>query len=292
MALGIGGATVLHDTTRPMMELTFENLRPDGAPIWPLMFITVACGAISGFHATQSPMIARCMTSEKQGRNIFYGAMVTEGIIALIWASAGIAFYYNPAHGMGALLDLGGGNSTVVYEMSMNLLGPIGGALAMIGVIACPITSGDTAFRSARLTISDWFKIDQKDMKKRLALSAPLLVAGYFISMLDYQVVWRYFSWANQTLAMIVLWTGAVYLCRYVSKNASLMAAIPAAFMSAVSMTYILYAPEGLNLGASGYTILTYVIGLIFALILASIYIVRVYIPAGKNDRRLDHHTA
>ncbi len=216
----------------------------------------------------------KCMTSEKQGRNIFYGAMVTEGVIALIWASAGIAFYYNPAHGMGALLDMGGGNSAVVYEMSLKLLGPIGGALAMIGGIACPITSGDTAFRSARLTISDWFKIDQKNMKKRLALSAPLLIAGYFISMLDYQVVWRYFSWANQTLAMLALWAGAVYLCRF------------------VTMTYILYAPEGLNLGAKGYTNLTYAIGLIFALVLASVYIVRTYIPTGKDDGRLDRRTA
>ena len=292
MAIGIGGSTILHDGTRPMMELTFDNLRPDGAPVWPLMFITVACGAISGFHATQSPMIARCMTSEKQGRNIFYGAMVTEGIIALIWASAGIAFYYNPAHGMGALLDLGGGNSTVVYEMSMKLLGPVGGALAMIGVIACPITSGDTAFRSARLTISDWFKIDQTDVKKRLALSAPLLVIGYFISLFDYQVIWRYFSWANQTLAMLALWAGAVYLCRFVSKNASFMAAIPATFMSAVSMTYILYAPEGLGLGASGHANLAYGIGLAFALLLAVVYMLRIYIPAAKNGAGLDQYTA
>lgn len=282
MALGIGGSTVFHNAERPMLELTFQNLRPDGAPIWPLMFITVACGAISGFHATQSPMIARCMTSEKQGRNIFYGAMVTEGVIALIWASAGIAFYYDPAHNMQALLDLGGGNSTVVYDMSMKLLGPVGGVLAMIGVIACPITSGDTAFRSARLTISDWFKIDQSDVKKRLALSAPLLVIGYFISLFDYQVIWRYFSWSNQTLAMIALWAGAVYLCRYVSRNTSLMAAVPATFMSAVSMTYILYAPEGLGFGASGMTGTAYIIGVAFAAALAALYLFKVYIPASK----------
>lgn len=157
MAVGIAGATIFNSGTRPMMEITLQNLHPDGAPIWPLMFITVACGAISGFHATQSPIISRCIDNEKNGRKIFYGAMVAEGIIALIWASAGIAFY----EGTGGLLAVGGGNSSTVYEMSIGLLGKVGGVLAMIGVIACPITSGDTAFRSARLTISDWFKIDQ-----------------------------------------------------------------------------------------------------------------------------------
>lgn len=288
MALGIGGATVLNSDTRPMLEMTFENLRPDGAPIWPLMFITVACGAISGFHATQSPMIARCMTSEKQGRHIFYGAMVAEGIIALIWAAAGVAFYYNPTHGMSSLLELGGGNSTVVYQMSMSLLGPIGGALAMIGVIACPITSGDTAFRSARLTISDWFNIGQSDVKKRLALSAPLLIVGYFISLFDYQIIWRYFSWSNQTLAMIALWAGAVYLCRFAGKHASLMAALPAAFMSAVSMTYILYAPEGLNMGSGEYTNIAYGIGIVFAILLSAVFLIRVYIPAVNQPGTID----
>ena len=141
MAVGIGGATVLRSGSHPMMEMTLKNLHPDGKPIWPLMFITVACGAISGFHATQSPMVARCLKTEKDGRKIFYGAMVAEGIIALIWASAGIAFY----NGTGGLLAMNGGNSETVYDMSIGLLGTVGGVLAMIGVIACPITSGDTA---------------------------------------------------------------------------------------------------------------------------------------------------
>ena len=164
MALGIGGATILHSGDRPMLELWdhFGNIYPGKAlPIWPLMFITVACGAISGFHATQSPMIARCLKNEKEGRKVFYGAMVAEGLIALIWAAAGIAFYYDrngAGTGLQALLDMKGGNSNTIYEMSTSLLGLAGGALAMIGVIACPITSGDTAFRSARLTIADWFK--------------------------------------------------------------------------------------------------------------------------------------
>ncbi len=271
MAIGIGGATVVNHIggSAPMLEMTLQNLHPAGKPIWPFMFITVACGAISGFHATQSPMIARCLTSEKDGRRIFYGAMVAEGVIALIWAAAGCAFYERTGGLMTGLAEMNGGNSTTVYGMSIGLLGPVGGVLAMIGVIACPITSGDTAFRSARLTIADWFKIDQKDGKKRLLLSAPLLIVGYFISLIDYNVVWRYFSWSNQTLAMIALWAGATYLAKYVSKNASFMAAIPATFMSAVSCTYILMADEGFKLSAG----ICYPVGIVFAVALFALFL-------------------
>lgn len=262
-----------------MPEINLSNLHPDGKPIWPLMFITVACGAISGFHSTQSPMIARCINNEKNGRKIFYGAMVAEGIIALIWASAGVAFY----NGTQGLLEAGGGNSSTVYDMSIALLGNVGGVLAMIGVIACPITSGDTAFRSARLTIADWFKIDQKVIKNRLALSIPLLFAGYLISLIDYQVVWRYFSWSNQTLAMLVLWAGAVYLAKYAKFSkpiSSLMAAIPATFMSAVTCTYILYAEEGFKLSTS----ISYPIGIIFAIICLGIFSYKILLPALKSN--------
>ena len=278
MALGIAGATIAHSGTNPMMEITFENLHPNGAPIWPLMFITVACGAISGFHATQSPIISRCINNEKNGRKIFYGAMVAEGIIALIWASAGVAFY----KGTGGLLAAGGGNSSTVYEMSIGLLGKFGGVLAMIGVIVCPITSGDTAFRSARLTIADWFKIDQTKIPKRLMLAVPLLGIGYLISLIDYSVVWRYFSWSNQTLAMIVLWAGSVYLAKYakVAKPASsLIAALPATFMSAVSCTYILYAEEGFKLS----TTIAYPIGIIFAAVCLCLFLFKTFIPALKE---------
>lgn len=264
MALGIGGATVFNNGIRPMPEITLANLHPESKPIWPLMFITVACGAISGFHATQSPMVARCLTSEKNGRRIFYGAMVAEGVIALIWASAGVSFY----EGTQGLLAAGGGVSSTVYDMSMGLLGKVGGVLAMIGVIACPITSGDTAFRSARLTISDWFKIDQKDTKKRLMLSLPLLGIGYIISLFDYQIIWRYFSWSNQTLAMIALWAGAAYLAKTEKPASSLIAAIPATFMSAVSVTYILYAEEGFKLGTN----IAYPCGIAFAIICAGFF--------------------
>ena len=280
MALGIGGATILHSGDRPMLELWdhFGNIYPGKAlPIWPLMFITVACGAISGFHATQSPMIARCLKNEKEGRKVFYGAMVAEGLIALIWAAAGIAFYYNrngAGTGLQALLDMKGGNSNTIYEMSTSLLGLAGGALAMIGVIACPITSGDTAFRSARLTIADWFKIDQKDNKKRLLLTAPLLIIGYLISKLDYSAVWRYFSWSNQTLAMMALWASATFLCKYKGNVQSLMAAIPATFMSIVCSAYILQAKEGLRM-AQG---ISNIIGIIFGLVCLGLFIFRVYL--------------
>ncbi|MFV0363729.1 MAG: carbon starvation protein A [Suipraeoptans sp.] len=285
MALGIGGATIANNGTRPMMEISLSNLHPDGKPIWPLMFITVACGAISGFHATQSPMIARTFTTEKQGRKVFYGAMIAEGVIALIWAAAGCAFYHKTGGLMTGLLAANGGNSTTVYQMSIGLLGKVGGVLAMIGVIACPITSGDTAFRSARLTIADWFKIDQMDKKKRLFLSFPLLAVGYLISLIDYTIIWRYFSWANQTLAMMALWAGATYLAKYTKKPlTSFMAALPATFMSAVSLTYILMADEGFKIS----TTIAYPVGIVFAIVLLTIFLFKGLFPALKAGPQED----
>ncbi len=258
MAVGVGAGIIIQGYTIP--ELTFENMHPDGSPIWPLMFITVACGAISGFHATQSPMMARCLPSEKYGRKIFYGAMVSEGVIALVWAAAGVAFYETTG-GLQAALTQFGGQGGVVYDICQNLLGPVGAVLAMIGVIACPISSGDTAFRSARLTLADWFKVDQKNIKKRLGLTVPLLAIGALLSQIDFNIVWRYFSWSNQTLAMIALWAGAVYLHK--NHCPHWFASVPATFMSAVSMTYILMAPEGF--GAWIGTNIAYPVGIIFA---------------------------
>lgn len=288
MALGIGGATVLLRGS-DMPELTLASLaavHPNSLPKWAMMFVTVACGAISGFHATQSPMMARCITSEKQGRGIFYGAMVAEGVIALIWAAAGVTFYTNH----GSLLDgmsglttaiAAGGAGDVVYEISTTLLGPVGGVLAMIGVIACPITSGDTAYRSARLTIADWFHIDQSRTGPRAALSVPLLAVGALIALaLPWDVLWRYFSWANQTLAMIVLWTGAVFLHKYgFPPRACLIAALPATFMSAVSVTYFFQAPECLGLS----TAVAYPVGLVVAALFLAVFVWRVLV-VGKDD--------
>ena len=255
MALGVGGM-ILFSGNYTIPEITLQNLHPNGTPIWPVMFISVACGAISGFHATQSPLMARCMRSEKSGRNVFYGAMVAEGIIALIWAAAGAAFY----NGTGGLLTaLGQGQASVVYEICFTLLGPIGAVIAMIGVIACPISSADTAYRSARLTLADWFNYDQKPIKNRLVLTVPLLGVGAFLTQIDVQIIWRYFSWSNQTLAMIALWAASVYLLK--RGRAYLVTALPATFMSAVSCTYILMAEEGMRLSTS----VAYPIGILFA---------------------------
>lgn len=249
-------------------ELTLANLHPQGRPVWPFMFITVACGAISGFHGTQSPMMARCLTSEKDGRKIFYGAMISESVIALVWAAAGVAFYGATGGLNAALTELG--QSGVVYDISVSLLGVFGGALAIVGVVVCPISSGDTAFRSARLTIADWFGIDQASLPKRLAVTLPLLAAGAALTQVDFDIVWRYFSWSNQTLAMITLWAATMYLVRHGARPwHSLLCALPATFMSGVTCTYILMAEEGLRLSRS----VAYPSGLGFAAVCAAAYL-------------------
>lgn len=243
MAIGVSGSMLFSGNyTMPEIWDNFGNAHPNGLPIWSFMFISIACGAISGFHATQSPMMARCCKSEREGQKVFYGAMVAEGIIALVWCAAGVTCFESSQ----ALLAAGGGTSTVVYQVCQQTMGPIGGALALIGVVVCPISSGDTAYRSARLTLADWLKFDQKDWKKRLMMTVPLLAVGAVICHLDYSMVWRYFSWSNQTLAMIALWAAAVYLAKQ-HKN-FWICAVPASFMSAVSLTYFTAAPECLGI--------------------------------------------
>ncbi len=274
MALGVGIVLPLcGDYNMPELWNNFTNLEPTGKPIWPYMFITVACGAISGFHATQSPMMARCCTSERQGRRVFYGAMVAEGVIAMVWAAAGVSFY-NGTGGLQAAIAEFGSTNTVVYDVCTKLLGPVGGVLAMIGVIACPITSGDTAFRSARLTLADWFKMEQTTYKSRLLLTVPLLAAGAIIGQFDYSVIWRYFSWSNQTLAMIALWAAAMYLAQ--QKKNYWICAVPATFMSAVSMTYFMVSGECLGLLWTPLNIpmsVYYPIGLVVGLVLAALFL-------------------
>ena len=214
MAVGVGiGIFTKAEYTIPEIWNNFHNMHPDGVPIWSVMFITVACGAISGFHATQSPLMARCMKSEKQGHFVFYGAMVCEGVIALIWAAAGCSLYeVTGGLNTGLSAILANGQSAAIYDVCQKTMGGVGIALAMIGVIVCPITSGDTAFRSARLVLADWFQLEQKSFRKRLILCVPLLGIGAIVSQLDYSIIWRYFSWTNQTLAMIVLWAASMYL--------------------------------------------------------------------------------
>ena len=272
MAAAVIGGIIFSGGKFTIPEISLANLHPEGTPVWPYMFITVACGAISGFHATQSPMIAKCITSEKQGRKVFYGAMIGESVIALVWAAAGVAFY-----GATQMLNdaLKAGASNVVYDISTGVLGTFGGILAVAGVIVCPITSGDTAFRSARLILAETFHLDQKSIRNRLVITIPLLVIGGLITWYaitnsnGFQTVWRYFSWSNQTLAMISLWVATAYLVRKgTTKYGSLLTALPASFMSAVSLTYILMAPEGFRLSSA----IAYPAGIVFAVALLGVY--------------------
>ncbi|MBB6215665.1 carbon starvation protein CstA [Anaerosolibacter carboniphilus] len=245
MAVGIGSMMIVKGYQIP--EITLQSMHPKELPLWPMLFVTIACGAISGFHATQSPMMARCMTNEKYGRQVFYGAMIAEGIIALIWAAAAMTFF-NGIPGLNEALG-NGGTGAVVNTISKSLLGPIGGLLAVLGVIACPITSGDTAFRSARLVIADAIGFEQGKINKRLLLALPLFAVGFGLTLIDFNIIWRYFAWSNQTLAMIVLWASAAYLA--VKSKPHWIASVPATFMTGVSITYILMAPEGFKLPAS-----------------------------------------
>lgn len=273
MAVAVIGGIIFSSGRYTIPEISLKNLHPEGTPIWPYMFITVACGAISGFHATQSPMVAKCIKKEKDGRKVFYGAMIAEAMIALVWAAAGVAYY-----GATDLLNesLKNGASGTVYEISTGVLGTVGGILAVVGVVVCPITSGDTAFRSARLILSETFKIEQKKIRNRLIITVPLLAVGGLITLFalindnGFQTIWRYFSWSNQTLAMITLWVATAYLLtkgKY--KLGSLITAIPATFMSAVSLTYILTAKEGFRLPIK----LCYIIGIVVAILLFIGYI-------------------
>ena len=283
MAIGVCFGTLTSGQQIPEIFTHFTNMHPKGTPIWAFMFITVACGAISGFHATQSPLMARCLKSERQGHFVFYGAMVAEGIIALIWAAAGVTLL-----GVDKLSEMGGGNNNTVYTICTMTMGKIGIILAMLGVIACPITSGDTAFRSARLTLADWLKLDQDSAKNRLLLCIPVLGIGAILGFgnalgkIDYQIIWRYFSWSNQTLAMIVLWAGAMYLAQ--NKRNYWICAVPATFMSAVSMTYFMMAPEcmGLIAALKNNAKVGYPVGLIFAACCLALFLSKAKNAASK----------
>lgn len=253
MGIGIIIGIMVKGYTIP--EVTLANMHPDGKGIFPFLFITIACGAISGFHATQSPIMARCLKSEKQGRMIFYGAMIAEGIIALIWAAATMAFF-----GSSQAIAEAGSAAVKVNTISVSLLGGFGGALALLGVVACPITSGDTAFRSARLAIADAFKFGQDKYRNRFIIAIPLFAVGIALCFIDFGVIWRYFAWSNQTLATIMLWAAASYLAR--KKAFHWMCSLPAVFMTAVTTTYIIIAPEGFELS----TKIGYPVGILAAL--------------------------
>lgn len=248
MAVGIFIVLISGNFQIPnLLPTGISNMHYDSGKfsIFPMLFITIACGAISGFHATQSPLMARCLPNEKMGKRIFFGAMIAEGIVALIWAAAAMAFF----GGVEALneVSISGKNAAwIVNEICNSMLGKVGGLLALIGVVAAPITSGDTAFRSARLTIADAFRFRQNKLVKRFYITIPLFATGLFLTQVDFGIIWRYFGWANQTLATIVLWSAAVYMVQ--QKQRSWFIALPATFMSAVVITYILVAPEGFGI--------------------------------------------
>lgn len=234
MALGLLGALLVGDYGIPEMT-TFHNyqLDPHALPIIPAMFITIACGAISGFHATQSPMMARCVGNEKECRMVFYGAMISESVIALIWAAVAMAFFGGAGSLSRIMAENGNNPAWAVDVISRGTLGAIGSVLAMLGVVAAPITSGDTAFRSARLMIADIFNIDQRPLVRRFMICLPLFAVGFGITMVDFGVLWRYFAWANQTLGTIVLWSIVVWLA---SRGRNYVVAM----VPAVCMTYVI----------------------------------------------------
>ena len=249
MAVGLLGVLLFGDYHIP--ELTPANLRnmtadPSATPLFPILFVTIACGAISGFHSTQSPLMARCMKNEKSGKVIFAGTMITEGIVALIWAAVSMTFF-GSVEELNQAMSLNGNNAAwAANEISLKMLGPVGGILALLGIVAAPITSGDTAFRSARLIIADAFDVSQIKFSKRLILSIPLFSIAFALTQIEFGIIWRYFAWSNQTLATIVLWTITIYL---VNEGKSYWVALfPAVFMTVVCSSYISIAPEGFQL--------------------------------------------
>lgn len=248
MAVGVMSQLIINWPDIPEVWEGVGNTHPnaENVPIFPMLFISIACGAISGFHATQSPMMARCMTNEKQGRPIFYGAMIVEGIVALIWAAAANYFFMENGKDVSNA-------AIIVNDITKHWLGTVGAVVAVLGVIFAPITSGDTAFRSARLIVADMIKISQQKIKNRLIICVPLFIVAAGIlwySLADKQgfdIIWRYFAWSNQTLSVFTLWAMTVYLFNNKRKY-TLVALLPALLMTMVTVLYILIAPEGFTL--------------------------------------------
>ncbi len=259
-----------------MTELSLSNIKnfhsdkPHNILV-PMLFIVISCGALSGFHATQSPMMARCMSDEKYGRPVFYGAMITEGIVTMIWATAAMSYFGGP-EGLNAAAGNGMTPAIIVDTICKSWLGKLGAIIAVIGVVVCPITSGDTAFRSMRLTVADALKYNQKPIKNRILVALPIFALAYFVCEFDFSTIWKYVGIGNQVLATIFLWTSATYLTT-IKKN-HLLLSIPAVFMTFVCISYFLIAPVkggGLFLG----TTIGYTIGISGALALFILFIIK-----------------
>ncbi|ABV37491.1 carbon starvation protein CstA [Shewanella sediminis HAW-EB3] len=249
------------------------NLNPNDMPLWPALFITIACGAVSGFHATQSPLMARCVENETNGRFVFFGAMIGEGVIALIWCAIALSFF-GGVEGLNA--GMAGNPANVVYEASTGLLGTVGGFMAILGVIVLPITSGDTAFRSARLILSEFFKMPQTELPKRLMLAIPLFIMGAILTQVDFGVIWRYFGVANQTTAVMMLWTASAYLLRH--NKFHWICTAPAMFMTTVVISFLLSSH---TLGAGLPITVSTIAGLVSTAVIASLIIIK---TKGKGD--------
>jgi len=246
MAVAILVAFIMYKPEIPELWSGLQNRHPDAAnnPIFPMMFISIACGAISGFHATQSPLMARCMINEKQGRPIFYGAMITEGIVALIWAAAA-AYFFGPD----SVVDVSGKSGAAIVGIIANTwFTPVIATITILGVISAAVTSGDTALRSARLIVADFMHFDQKPIKNRLIISIPMFavtaaILVYSISdAKGFQLIWRYFAWANQVLATVTLWAITIYLAKNKGKLWYLLTLIPSLFMTMVTGCFLFVA--------------------------------------------------
>ena len=273
MAIALGFSLFIKFPTLPeLFNSGVSSASFNGKDIFPALFITIACGAISGFHATQSPLMARCITNEKHGRRIFYGSMITEGIVALIWATISMYFFYG-----GGAAELGVANTLqapeVVTVVSKGWLGIVGGILALLGVVAAPITSGDTALRSARLIIAEFLHIEQKSINKRLYICIPLFVftmALLFFNISNpegFNIIWNYFGWANQTMAVFTLWAITIYLRK--SNKLYIVTLLPALFMTDVTTTFFCIAPECLGLNST----LSYSIGAVCTILCLVLFI-------------------
>lgn len=271
MALLVGGYMILGGFSGwiTMNEINISELKnlhsnPTTNILFPMMFVVISCGAISGFHSTQSPMMARCIQKESLGKQVFFGAMIAEGIVAVIWATAAMNFFGNTQGLNETFIAQGKNPAWVVNEICQTWLGKTGAIIAIIGVIACPITTGDTAFRSARLTIADIFRIPQNNIAKRLIISIPIFVIGFILSQLDFSTIWKFVGISNQILACIVLWTGASYQIR--KGKLHWILSIPATFMTIVCVSYFLVAPTS-NGGLFLSTTIGYAIGILAGII-------------------------
>lgn len=279
MAFGVGVMLMVGDIngTHEMLELTPSVLKnwhsnPEQNLIFPMMFIVISCGAISGFHATQSPMMARCLKNEKYARSVFYGAMIAEGIVAMIWASAAIAYCGGPEGLNNAMTSVGTEINGVIVRNAQaadlvdmickSWLGKVGAVIAILGVVICPITSGDTAFRSLRLSLADMLKYDQKPVFKRLVICLPIFAVAFMFCKVDFSTAWSYLGIANQVLAAIVMWTASAYLIN--KGKPHWMCSIPAAFLTFICVCFILVAPLGFGLAP----IVGYVAGIVTAIAL------------------------